>query len=59
MRIDTVTMPEIRGKSPGEAILALYEHCRETAVLLMRVNNKVEDLESKVSELERQLQTSR
>ena len=52
MRIDSVTMPDIQGKSAPEAIKILYEHCRETTVRFMHLNNKVEDLERKLGELE-------
>jgi organic hydroperoxide reductase OsmC/OhrA len=53
MRIESVTMPDIQGKTPEQALKALYLHCHETAVLAMRLNNELEDLKRKVAELER------
>jgi len=53
MRIDSVSMPDIRGKTPEQALKALYDHCHETAVQVMRLNNELEDLKEKVVKLER------
>lgn len=55
MRIDIVTMPDIQGKSPAEALKVLYEHCRETAILVMKLNNGVEELKRNLGDLEQQL----
>lgn len=55
VRIDFVQMPKIEGLRPEEAIQALYKHCHETAVLLMRMNNDVEDLKNKLRELDSRL----
>jgi len=54
MRIDTVTMPNIKIKPIEKALEALYNHCHETAVLVMKLNNEVEDLKQKVRNLENQ-----
>ena len=52
MRIDIVSMPNIEGKKPEESIKLLYNHCREVAVKVMELNNTLEDLKRKVSDLE-------
>ena len=53
MRIDSVTMPDIRGKTPEQAIKILYDHCHDTAVQVMHLSNELEDLKKKVARLER------
>ena len=53
MRIDRVSMPNIQGKTLEQAFKALYDHCYETAVQVMRMNNEIEDLKQKVADLER------
>ncbi len=53
-RIDTVTMPRLEGKSPQQALEALYKHCFEVAVQVMHLTNEVIDLRAKVALLERQ-----
>lgn len=52
MRIDSVTMPNIEGKSPERAIALLYEHCQETAVHVMRLSNEVEELKRQLADLQ-------
>lgn len=53
-RIDTLTMPSIEGKSPQQALKALYDHCFEVAAQVMHLTNEVADLREKVALLERQ-----
>jgi len=55
MRIDQISVPSVEGVPVDEAVRRLQRHCRETAVVLMRVNNDVEDLKAKLAELERRL----
>lgn len=55
MRIDSVTMPDIRGKTPEQAVKILYDHCQETALHVMRLSNELEDLKLKVAQLERRI----
>lgn len=52
MRITIVTMPNIQGKPPQEALKLLYDHCHETAIQVMKLNNDLEDLKQKVYRLE-------
>jgi hypothetical protein len=53
MRIGRVSMPDIQGKTPEQALKALYDHCHELAVQVMRLTNELEDLKRKVAEVER------
>jgi hypothetical protein len=46
-------MPTIQGKTPEQALKVLYDHCHETAVQVMLLNNELEDLKEKVAQLER------
>jgi len=52
MRIDIVNMPNIQGKSPQEALKMLYDHCYDTAMQVMRLNNELEDLKQKFARFE-------
>lgn len=52
MRIDSVTMPNIKVKPIEKALEALYNHCYETAVQVMKMNNEIEDLKQKIYQLE-------
>ena len=52
MRINSVTMPIIEGQPTDKAIKMLYDHCKETAGQIMRMSNEIEDLKSKIHQLE-------
>jgi hypothetical protein len=52
MRIDMVTMPDIKGKPIEKALELLYNHCHDVAVQVMRMNNEIEDLKQKINRLE-------
>lgn len=52
MTIDSVTMPNIKVKPIEKALEALYDHCHETAVQVMRMSNEIEDLKQKIYRLE-------
>jgi|GEM_PF-3511853 len=52
MRIDSVTMPNIKVKPIEKALEILYNHCYETAVLVMTMNNEIEELKDKIRRLE-------
>ena len=52
MRIDVVNMPQIKGKPVEQALEILHKHCHETAIMVMKMNNEIEDLKQKVSRLE-------
>ena len=52
MRIEEISMPVVRGKPFQQALNDLYQHCYESSVLAMRMNNEIEDLKKKVAELQ-------
>lgn len=52
MRIDSVTMPNIKVKPIEKALEVLYNHCYETAVRVMEMSNDIEDLKAKIHRLE-------
>ncbi len=54
MRNDQLDMPDIYGKTPEQQIKALYDHCHDAAIRLMRVNTELEELKQKVAQLESQ-----
>jgi len=45
-------MPNIKVKPIEKALEALYNHCHETAVQVMMMNNEIEDLKQKIYQLE-------
>ena len=53
MKIDYVNLPNMQGKDPLTALKDLHRHCAETAQLVMKLNNEVEELKSKIRDLER------
>jgi hypothetical protein len=55
MRIDQIQLPVIDGVPPEEALRRLLDHCRQTAELLMDVNNRLEELQRKVQKLDQPL----
>lgn len=53
-KIDVVQVPDLRKFSnPAEALVALTEHCRQTAELVMHLNNEVLQLRQRLEALER------
>jgi hypothetical protein len=54
MRITSVTMPNIKVKPIEKALEALYDHCYNTAVHVMKMSNEIEDLKQKIQRLENQ-----
>jgi len=54
MRIDFVNGPSIEGKSVDQALKILHSFCHDTAVQVMKMNNEIEDLKSKIYRMENQ-----
>jgi hypothetical protein len=48
-KIDTLTMPNLQGKTVDQKIQLLYDHCFDVAKLVMQLNNEIIELQHKIS----------
>ena len=55
MRISEISVPNVDGLSPEDALRKLQRHCRDMAEAFVQVNNEVEDLKRKFAELDQRL----
>jgi len=53
VKIDSVTIPPIEGKTPAEALAVTYDLAAKTARLLVQLNGEVEELKARLDRLER------
>ncbi len=54
MRIDMFPQINLSGLTPAQALTKITEHVNELTGLVVKLNNEIEDLKHKQSELERQ-----
>jgi hypothetical protein len=52
VRIDTVQLPSMEGKSPAEFLKEVEQKLGDTMQLVMKLNNEIESLKARVASLE-------